>query len=221
MRTSVPGNKRDVAPTLAHCVWPLPPKGAQPAWGGPALRLLTPTLAHCVWPLPPEGELPCLGRPGAAAVPSRNRGFTLLELMVVVAIIAIASAGVTFAMRDSAQTALTREAERLTALLEAGRALSRASGQALRWRVTDSGFRFEGPNGNTLPQNWVAAPQAGQAITVLWPPGATQPALVLGPEPIIEAQSFTLAQEGRSVRIATDGLKPFALQDAPTELGPR
>jgi general secretion pathway protein H len=40
---------------------------------------------------------------------STSRGFTLLELLVVVAIIAMASAGVGFAMRDTSQVALERD----------------------------------------------------------------------------------------------------------------
>jgi general secretion pathway protein H len=53
---------------------------------------------------------------------------TLLELMVVIAIMGLATAGVSLAMRDTAGEQLSREAERLAALLEAGRAASRASG---------------------------------------------------------------------------------------------
>ena len=45
-----------------------------------------------------------------------------------VSIVAIASAGVAFAMRDSAQTQTEREAQRLSALLESARAQSRTSG---------------------------------------------------------------------------------------------
>ncbi|MDO9165761.1 MAG: prepilin-type N-terminal cleavage/methylation domain-containing protein, partial [Rhodoferax sp.] len=53
-----------------------------------------------------------------------SAGFTLLELLVVVAIMAMASAGVGFAMRDSSQVQLDREAQRLAALLESARARS-------------------------------------------------------------------------------------------------
>jgi general secretion pathway protein H len=58
----------------------------------------------------------------------RQRGFTLLELMVVVAIVALATAGVSLALRDSDATQLEREALRLSALLESARAQSRTSG---------------------------------------------------------------------------------------------
>ena len=34
--------------------------------------------------------------------------------------------------------------------------------------------------------------------------------LLLGPEPIIEARSITLVLQGRSLSLASDGLRPFA-----------
>ena len=140
-----------------------------------------------------------------------SRGFTLLELMVVVAIIAIASGGVAWAVRDSSQTVLDREAERLSALLETARALSRTSGQAMRWRDTGAGFRFEGLNAAQLPQNWLST-----ETTVRWEPGSNaQRTLLLGPEPIIEPQAVTLVQQGRALRVATDGLRPFTVQPTP------
>lgn len=41
----------DMAPTLRHCVWSLPPEGAQPALGRPGGGLnMAPTLHHCVGP---------------------------------------------------------------------------------------------------------------------------------------------------------------------------
>ena len=133
-----------------------------------------------------------------------KQGFTLIELLVVVAIIAIGSAGVVFAVRDASATQLEREALRLAALLEAGRAQSRASGQPLRWRPVEGGFRFEGEVNASLPDRWLS-----QGMEV-----RDTPVLVLGPEPLIGAQSVRLASSyapGREVLIETDGLRPFSV----------
>jgi general secretion pathway protein H len=132
------------------------------------------------------------------------RGFTILELLVVIAIIAIATAGVSFALRDSQATALEREAQRLAALLEAGRAQSRSSGVPVRWYATDGGFRFDGVPPNTLPERWLSDTTHLRGTTTLQ----------LGPEPIIGRQEVVLgstAVPDRSLRIATDGLRPFAV----------
>ena len=89
-------------------------------------------------------------------------GFTLLELLVVVALIAVATAGVSLSLRDSAQSALQRDAERLAVLLETGRAQARANGLPVVWRTQDQtrnavqSFVFEGLPPPGLPQNWLA-----------------------------------------------------------------
>ena len=137
-------------------------------------------------------------------------GFTLLELLVVVAIIAMASAGVSFALRDASATQLEREAQRLAALLESGRAQSRTSGLPVRWTTTETGFRFDGLPANALPENWLADTTQARGAAVL----------VLGPEPIIGRQQVVLASTAhphRSLRVATDGLRPFTVtaEDAP------
>ena len=138
-----------------------------------------------------------------------HRGFTLLELLVVLAIMAMATAGVTLTLRDNADTALEREAQRLAALFESARAQSRASGVAVRWRVTDGGFRFEGLPASALPTRWLA-----EGMTV-----RGNQSVQLGPEPVIGAQAIELvnsAQPQRAIRIATLGLRPFAVQPADT-----
>jgi general secretion pathway protein H len=135
-------------------------------------------------------------------------GFTLLELLVVVSIIAIASAGVAFAVRDAAGAPLDRDAQRLAALLESARARSRLSGQPVRWVASETGFRFEGLPRDALPERWLSDRTriVGRGL------------LVLGPEPVIGPQRVDLAsadRPGQIVRIATDGLRPFAVvQDA-------
>ena len=138
----------------------------------------------------------------------RARGFTLLELLVVVAIMALATAGVGLALRDSGQTLLEREAQRLAALLEAGRAQSRASGLPVRWQAVAGGFRFDGLPQGQLPTQWL------NAGTQVRGPSA----LVLGPEPLIGPQQVLLAHADhpeRALRVATDGLRPFAVEALP------
>jgi general secretion pathway protein H len=136
----------------------------------------------------------------------RTAGFTLIELMVVVAIIAIATAGVSLALRDNAATQLDREAERLSALFESARARSRTSGIPVIWHPVEGGFRFEGLPQGTLPDHWLSDATHVEN-------GAS---IVLGPEPIIRRQAVVLASSNvpqRTLRIATDGLRPFAVTE--------
>lgn len=142
----------------------------------------------------------CARRPGA--------GFTLLELLVVVAIVAVASAGVAFALRDAGGAPLEREAQRLSALLESARARSRLTGQPVRWLADEQGFHFEGLPRGALPEGWLSTDTrvAGRGL------------LVLGPEPIIPPQAVVLTSAGHpgvQLRIATDGLRPFAVAPEP------
>jgi general secretion pathway protein H len=131
-------------------------------------------------------------------------GFTLLELLVVVAIMALATAGVGFALRDSAAGKLEREAQRLSALLESARAQSRMSGNTVRWRTTPAGFVFEGLPGSSFPDRWLDNDIHTTGTSYL----------ILGPEPIIGPQSIRLtstSQPDRSLTLATDGVRPFTV----------
>ncbi|MBF5003917.1 prepilin-type N-terminal cleavage/methylation domain-containing protein [Diaphorobacter caeni] len=134
-----------------------------------------------------------------------HRGFTLLELLVVLSIVALATVGVSFAIRDNGATDLQREGERLAVLLETARAQSRASGTAVRWRTTEQGFVFEGLPTLKLPNHWLVSGSRASGPAQLW----------LGPEPIISAQQVWVVNDaypGRAVRVGTDGVRSFTVE---------
>ena len=147
--------------------------------------------------------------------PSRwPRGFTLIELLVVLVILAVASGGVGLALRDTEHDVLEREALRLSSLLEAARAQSRATGITLYGRNTAQGFAFVDANGQpsandpTLqaPKHW---PHPDLHVEVVRPANAQQ--LLLGPEPLLPAQTVRLRLNGREVLVHTNGFAPFTV----------
>ncbi len=137
----------------------------------------------------------------------RVAGFTLIELMVVVAIIALGSTVVSLALPDPEARALTRDAERLAALLESARAQSRTTGVPVYWHSTRDGFAFEGlpPSPSPLPRHWLDQRTVTGSNAPVW----------LGPDPVIAPQSIVLRRTGSTLaplRIATDGLRPFRVE---------
>ncbi|MGS5088761.1 prepilin-type N-terminal cleavage/methylation domain-containing protein [Hydrogenophaga sp. A37] len=146
-----------------------------------------------------------------------SQGFTLLELLVVVSIVALATAGVSLSLRDTGAKELESEAIRLAALLESGRAQSRSSGVPVRWLANDVGFEFQGISTRAEARDSLARPRmwlnSDTRARVTQPRGAD--GLVLGPEPLITAQRLELIQGDRRLTLATDGLAPFAVVATP------
>ncbi len=158
----------------------------------------------------------------------RQQGLTLLELLVVLAIIGFAMAGVSLSLRDSSQTQIEREAQRLIAVLEAARAQSRTSGVALIWQPTPEGFVIRPAVASNLAQNnnpiaartetWLTAGTQAVVSTATASANNAAPAnlVVLGPEPILAPARITLSaattntsKPSPSLSIGTDGLQPF------------
>lgn len=203
MRTSAPGNSRGA-------------RGVSGVSGvsGPSATRATRTTGTAT-PAAAQAAAQAARAPDAAAfrasAPSASRGFTLIELMVVVALVAIATAVVSLALRDSTQDQLQREGLRLATLLEIARAEARAAALPVVWQPTpqaaDAAFRFSGlPADRRLPTHWLDAEVVAQVED-------GRGALALGPEPLIGAQSVRLQLGRHSLSVGTDGLQPFAVLD--------
>lgn len=135
-----------------------------------------------------------------------SRGFTLLELMVVVAIIAITVSVVSSAVPDPSSTRLEREAARLVAILESARMQARSGALTVLWvpqsRGDDADYQFIGlPQVLMPPLRWLTPEVRAEVV------GGRS--IVLGPEPVIGAQSLVLRLEDRQLVIGTDGLGAF------------
>lgn len=77
-----------------------------------------------------------------AAVPWRVRGFTLIEMLVVLMIMGIFLGLIRANLRPSEQDLLRTEAERLAQLLDLAAEESRLTGKSLAWTADESGYRF-------------------------------------------------------------------------------
>ena len=156
---------------------------------------------------------------GPGGLPRRGgAGFTLIEVMVVMALIAIAVGVASLTLRDSRSTRLDREAARLSALLETARAEARVAALPVRFVLTpgntEQQFSFTGlPASRTMPTRWLDDEVVAQI-------GDDRAAVVLGPEALIGRQRVLLRIDDLRVEIGTDGLQPFTVRSVGGDAAP-
>jgi len=147
-----------------------------------------------------------------ASASARNRdGFTLVELLMVVAILGLAAGAVVLAVPDP-RPAVGVEAERFAARLSHARDEAVLSDRPVAVEVTPTGYAFsvfdgrvwsplsDGPFG---PESW----QAGTDIELT---GGGR--FVFDPTGVAEPVMLTLSRDGKSRTVAVDGAGEVILQ---------
>jgi len=159
-----------------------------------------------------EGDLArgARGRSGVCPRPHwatrRARGLTLLEMLVVLTIVTVATAGIAWVVHDSDHDRLEQQAVRLQAQLEVARVLARATASVVRLRWLPDGYVFEG-----LPENDIALQRPQR-----WMDGRItareSPAVVLGPEPMGAPWRIELSLGAARLALASDGWSPVVIE---------
>lgn len=140
----------------------------------------------------------------SATGPERRRGFTLVELLLVLTVISLAATAVVLAAPDQ-RVSLTREAERLAARLALARDAAILQSRPFAVAIDADGYAFSERRGGAWealsrapfqPISWEEDTRAeasdGAARIVFDPTGFTEPAQV------------RLVRDGRGVAVAID-----------------
>jgi general secretion pathway protein H len=182
--------------------------------------------AKAKMPISDPGNKPLAPRAPAATRPGwatpNARGFTVVELLIVIAIIAIGAAAVALALPNADANKLEEEAARLSALIEMARAEARTAGVAVRWvprADNDADARAAAANSNVAHFLFVGLP-VSQNLPSRWLDTRTQAAvsgaafLVLGPDAILPPQRLVMRLDEHRLELVSDGLGPFVVSTA-------
>lgn len=160
-----------------------------------------------------------------SALGNSERGFTLIEMLVVVVIIAIAASMVSLSIASSSDRVLRADAERLVDAFSVAQSEARSDGRVIRWQADDQGWSFERQgrserlsaqdNGPLTPdrfdQDQSLHPQAWRASPVAIQLSPNRP-VVFGTEWIADPMVLELSAQGDTVRIERNAAGDYAIE---------
>jgi type II secretion system protein H len=158
-------------------------------------------------------------------------GFTLIELMVVVALVGLLAGMVTLALPDASDDLLEREGQQMIEVFEHHRLMSLQSPTPWIWQASATGFAVQQAQavvraassslvGSSLPVNSQSYAFLDPQTRLLPPDGpmtlitltTSVASAALGPEPFIEPQKMVLQNGEAQVWLVTDGFSPLHLE---------
>ena len=148
-------------------------------------------------------------RTSVPGISDRARGFTLLETLVVLAILGIVVGTLMVSLAPAEARRVDEEGARLAALFRLAQDESRLRAREVVWRAVRRGYRFdvagvEAARGNDDPLRSRAWPFAVDAVT----PGEVR----FGREPLLTAVDIRIATPGRTLTLAIDALGDAAVK---------
>jgi general secretion pathway protein H len=146
----------------------------------------------------------------------RTRGFTLVEVLVVVTIIALLVSLVAVQLAPGAQQSVADEGARLAALLRHARDEAIATGVPLAWQRTEGGYQFlqRGPDRKWQPMDSDASLRArplptGVSVASIETPSKASrenQTVIFLPTGIADPFRITLMLGEHRVHVASDGV---------------
>ncbi len=133
---------------------------------------------------------------------TRPAGFTLLELLVVVAIIGIVALTVSLSVGSREGRLVEEETTRLSALFRLAQDEARITGRTLVWEADLNGYRFRAADGEPLADGGDALLRARP-----WSFEVTQvdaAPIVFGREPLLTPATLRIATPQRELVLALD-----------------
>lgn len=170
----------------------------------------------------------CAAQPRRHAFAARQRGFSLIEILVVLVIIGIAAGMVGLSAVAAPDRRLHADAERLVQALAIAQSEARSDGRVITWRADAGGYRFERPGrrlGTTGSADDEAPvppddfrddpdlkPHAWSAGAVAVTPAGPQGWLRFDTEWMADPMQRVLSAAGRNVTINRDAGGAYAVQ---------